>query len=153
MRRKIRQFNFPYTIYSFDYEDERAKKQLAFNSKIRLKKAARKHHLSMYEDRIDCGDFYGEALGERVPIDTLGKFLFGMTRFRSAILTIPYEEYFEILFYTDDEAAISLILLAADKIGLINPEEGIRCRKQKQKSVSASAQLKWAQWLLSRFRP
>jgi len=115
--KQITQDEYPCKKLIFKYKSIEARGRLVRSSKVMLRSAAKKVRPGLFDLPIDCGREC-EVLGEMVPVDTLGKFVFGMKRFKACILTVPHEKSFDILLYTNDWHVTDMVLAAAREVGL-----------------------------------
>jgi len=115
MTDKIKQTRFPHHALKFKYGDN---KKVTWNLRALLRARARKLCKDLYYKKIDCGPHTGELRGKTVPVDTLGRFLFGLKGWKATTLVVPYYTHLEVLMYTDDVVANRLVICAAEGIDM-----------------------------------
>jgi hypothetical protein len=91
---------------------------LGGDAKMRLRSRAKGIEIYRTPVRLDPLITGRNDAGEEIPIDTLGKWLFGVPGYRGHINVLPSPTSIEVRLYSDLPAVRALVQQAAEKLGL-----------------------------------
>lgn len=90
------------------------------NVRVAIRSAAKKNHKVLYDQPVDTMGRYGFRKGEKtkLPVNTLGRFVFGLSGFRANLYTVALKDTLEVYLYTDNAHALMMIAGALNDMGL-----------------------------------
>lgn len=96
---------FPLVKLVYEYGDNKQTR----NVRLSIRNSAHNECPHIFNMEINSGGCTGRIGNHEVPINTMGRYVFGVTGFRAAVFTMSFHDRLELYMYTDNVLALKMV--------------------------------------------